>query len=224
MGGASGSAGPVVFFRSKEGMVFGPRVTPSNPQTPAQMAVRNSLTKAARGYKALSPTLLSAWEQYAQDFTVHEPSTGKNRKRTGNAVYVQLATVFFRFSPRGTFPSTPPATAFEGDAIDVTATAATGKITFTASAANSADVVTEFFLQRLPSFARKPSKGGYRSKGSFAFVSGTLTFDVNVTSGLYAAGYRFVNTATGQTTPIQYLPVQQVTLSLSQGDKQKKAA
>lgn len=43
-------------------------------------------------------------------------------------------------------------------------------------------------------------------------------------AGYYAAGYRFVDSLTGQATPPVYLPVQQVALSLTSTDKQKKAA
>ena len=50
--------------------------------------------------------------------------------------------------------------------------------------------------------------------------------NVLVSPGFYAAAYRFVNTATGQTTLLQQIGVQQVTLALESGGSKsgRKAA
>jgi hypothetical protein len=120
--------------------------------------------------------------------------------------------------------SPPPATSFDGDAITITATASTGKVTFTASAANATNVVTEFLLQPLANVNRTPQKGAYRSKGFFHFATGTLSHDVTVQARYYAAAYRLVNSATGQETAPVYLDVQAVTLSVAENQKTKKAA
>ena len=58
----------------------------------------------------------------------------------------------------------------------------TGKavVTFTATAPNATNVTTEFLLQPLANINRKPQKKGYRSKGLFTFVTGTLTHAITV--------------------------------------------
>lgn len=76
-------------------------------------------------------------------------------------------------------------------------------------------MVTEFLLQPLAGPNRTPQAGAYRSHGFFAFVAGTLSHDVDVPPGTYAAAYRFVNSATGQESGLVSLDVQQVTFALS---------
>lgn len=171
---------------------------------------------------------MAAWRNYAGFLNHENYVTGKKYHPSGINAYTELACKFYQVNPTGTAPSTPPTSAFNGDNIAITATAGTGMVTFTASAANATNVTTEFLLQPLANANRKPQKKGYRSKGFFAFVAGTLTHDVTVPAGFYAAGYRFVNSATGQATEPVFLAVQSVALSLSAGNqtsaKLKKAA
>lgn len=212
-----GKAGNTVFQKSRDGIVVRPRVHGSNPRTAAQLAVRAALTKASQLFKGFSSVQFAAWQNYAQTVTKHNPVTGKAYHPTAINAYTELATKFLLVNPSGTPPSAPPSTSFAGDSITVTATAGTGKVTFTGSAANASGVTTELLLQPLASANRKPSGNGYRSKGFFAFASGTLSHDVVVPAGYYAAAYRFVKTSTGQATDLYPLPVAQVTLSLADG-------
>jgi hypothetical protein len=154
------------------------------------------------------------------------PVNGKKRQPNAMNAFVELATKFLQVDPTGTIPTTPPTSSFVGDNIGITATAGTGKITFEASAPNSADTTTELLLQPLAGPNRTPQKNAYRSKGFFQFVGGTLEHDVDAAPGYYAAAYRFVNKLTGQATKLEYLPVQGVTLAIEQGGKStsKKAA
>ncbi|RYG26440.1 hypothetical protein EON82_03335 [bacterium] len=92
-----------------------------------------------------------------------------------------------------------------------------GKVTFTASAANSTNVTTELLLQPLKNANRKPSSRGYRIKAYNSFAAGTLTKDVTVPPGYYAAAYRFVSKTTGQSTPLVYLAVSGLALGLEDG-------
>jgi hypothetical protein len=219
-----GKAGTVVFQMSEGGLIIRPRVMGTNPNTPAQRAVRAALTKAARDWSNFSPTTVATWNAYAHNLNLHNHVSGRSYHPHGINAYMHLACKFYQVNPSGTAPTTPPTTAFNGDTIQITATADTGTVTFTASAPNSADVTTEFLLQPLRNANRKPSKKGYRSKGFFAFSSGNLTHDIEVPAGYYAAGYRFVNSATGQATEPVYLDIQQVTLSISQGNSNKGKA
>ena len=212
-----GKAGNVVFQKSSEGLIVRPRVRGTNPNTPAQIAVRSYLTRASQAYEVLTPVQVLAWKNYASTIVKH--TGGKSYSPTAINAFTELAAKFLQVNPTGTIPVAPPANPFSGDTITISATAAAGQVTFTASAANAANVKTEFLLQSLKNGNRKPQKNGYRSRGFFAFVAGTLTHNVSVPSGYYAAAYRFVNSLTGQATEPVYLPVQQVTLSLSDGGK-----
>lgn len=219
-----GTAGNIVFQKSPEGLIAREHVEGTNPKTPAQLAVRAAFRTSAQTYAGFDAATHAKWVAYADRFVLRDPITGETRKQSPFNAFTKLGVKFLLVTPGGTLPTTPPAAAFPGDAITVTASAGTGKVTFTASGPNAANVVTEFLLQPLANANRKPQKNGYRSKGFFAFVPGTLTHDVTVPTGFYAAGYRFVNTATGQEIDMIPLPIQQVAFSVAGGKTDKKAA
>ena len=71
--------------------------------------------------------------------------------------------------------------------------------------------MVELLLQTLKSRNRTPGPKGYRSKAFNAFAAGPgLNFPVPTVAGFYAPAYRFVNTLTGQETPLVALPIVQV--------------
>ncbi|MBS1723230.1 MAG: hypothetical protein JSS66_09795 [Armatimonadetes bacterium] len=219
-----GKAGTVVFVKGRDGTYIRPRVTPANPDTPAQQQVRTNLRKSATAYKNLTTAQVDQWKSYAQTQQIDNPPTGKHPKKTAIDAFVELAAKFLQVNPTGTIPVTPPTSSYAGDSITMTATAGTGKVTFTASAANTLGTKTELLLQKLPAKNRTPQKGAFKSYGFVAFAVGSLSQDVNVPPGYYAAGYRFVNTSTGQATRLQTIGVQQVSLALEQAPKQSKKA
>jgi hypothetical protein len=221
---ASGKLGNVVIVRSREGTVIRELVIPRNPQTPAQIAVRTALKRAAQAFETFTAAQEAEWERYAKRQSVRDDATGKITTPTAINAFVRLAAKFLQVSPNGTIPLTPPATDYNGDAITVAATAGAGKVTFTASGPNSMGTRTELLLQPLASRNRNPQKKGYRTKAFVSFVPGTLSFDVPVPPGWYAAAYRFVNVNTGQDTPLVELPVVQVALSVAGTAPKKKAA
>ncbi len=191
-----------------------PRVNPSNPKTTAQLGVRGNLAKAAAAFKNLTTAQVAAWKAYANTIMKHNPVSGDAYSPTAINVFVALAAKFLQVNPSGTIPVTPPASAFGGDSITVTATAGTGQITFTGSGINSANVKTELLLLPLDSKNCTPFAGNYRTKAFYAFTNGSLTTTVTVTTGYYAAAYRFVNTQTGQETLLVTLPVLTVAMAL----------
>lgn len=192
-------------------------VVPNNPNTPAQETVRSGFTRATQAFEALPKAKVDLWNAYAGQFKTRNKA-GKLRAKRGLNVYAALGTKMLLVNPGATLPQDPPASDFSGDAITVSATAGTGKITFTASAPNSVGVVTELLYIKLVNGNRKPGKA-YKTGAYFPFVLGTLTKDVPVPPGYYAAGYRFVKISTGQQSEIRPLPVTQVTFSVA-----KKAA
>lgn len=219
----SGSAGNVTFVEGKEGTIVRSRTRPKNPSTPAQQAVRAAFTKCTRLWSGFTTAQIQAWEKWASKTTEHDEVTGKGFKSTGFNAFVKLAAKYLQVNPSGTVPTAPPSTPFGGDVVAFTVTAGTGKLTFTADKANAAGVTTELLIQPLVNKNRKPGKA-YKSAGFFTFTSGSLSRDVAVPAGWYAAAYRFVMSATGQDTQVQTLAVHQVTFAVEQGGTQKKAA
>ena len=181
-----------------------------NPRTPAQIAVRNNLTKASGAFKNLSPAQLTTWQTYAAGQTKRDPRTAKTYTPSAITAYTALATKVFQVNSAAVAPTNPPALAFLGDTITVTAAGASGKVTFTGSAANGTLITTELLVQPLKSRNRAPQPKGYRTKGFKAFAAGALTQDVTLAAGWYVPAYRFVNTTTGQVTGMVVLPMVQV--------------
>ena len=221
-----GKDGSVVISKSRTGLVLKPRAKARNPKSTAQNGVRSNLAKAAQNYKNFTAAQVTAWQTYAASIVKKNPISGTSYSPTAINAFVALASKFYQINPAGTAPTTPPTTAFAGDVITVTATAGTGLVTFTASAANAANVKTELLLQPLKSKNRVPGTKGYRTKAFFAFASGSLTTTVSAPTGNYAAAYRFVNTLTGQESALVTLPVLSVAFSVTEGEggEKKKAA
>ncbi len=215
-----GKAGNAVFVAGRNGAVVRTRVIPRNPCTAAQKAVRASLAKAAAAYRSLTATQQAQWVAYAAGITRTRAGSGKSYHPTPISVFAALASKFLQVNPTGTIPTTPPTASFGGDTITVTAAAGTGKITFTATAANAANVKTELLLQPLVSKYCTPQAHQYRSKAFVAFTgaSSGLSADVTVAPGCYAAAYRFVSTVTGQETQIVPISIQTVSLAVTLAD------
>lgn len=225
--GASGKLGNIVFGKAKGGYaVARDKGVTTNPKTAAQLSVRAAQTKSSQIYKNMTTAQVQAWTNYAATLPQVSKKSGIKRKVSAINAFCALADKFLQVNPAGTVPLTPPTTAFTGDNITLTATAGTGSITFTASAANAVGVKTELLLQPLKGKNRTPVAKGYRTKAFVAFVSGTLTSVQTVPTGYYAAGYRFVSIATGQETAIAPIGVQTVALSVEApvSESKKKAA
>lgn len=216
-----GKAGTVVLTKGRSGLVVKPRVKGRNPQSPAQQAIRKNLARASAAYRNLTSTQVAAWKAYAASQVKTNPVSGLSYAPAANSVFTGFAAKVLQVNPSATIPTTPPTSAFEGDSITVEATLGTGKIQFTASAANTSGVTTEILLQPLVSPNRTPSEKAYRTKGFTAFAS-DAPFEVTVPAGSYAAAYRFVKIATGQQSPLVTLGTLTLTASLTQ--TQPKAA
>lgn len=213
-----GRDGTVVIAKGRSGLKLTPWKAPTNPRTTAQTQVRSYLSRATALYKAMTQSQGNAWRAYGATQVRTNPVTLETYTLTGINAFVELTTKFLQLNPTGTIPMSPPTTKFNGDSITVTASSsAAGTITFTASGANAAGVTTELLIQPLPSLQRKPGAKAYRHAAFKAFASGSLTQNVSVPAGYYAAGYRFVKASTGEATEIVALPVTTVALSLADG-------
>jgi len=213
-----GKDGSVVIRNGRNGLVLTRWVLPSNPRTQAQTAIRDYFTRATKAYESLTVAQATAWKNYAKTITRTDPVSGRHYHPTANSVFIEYAAKFLQLSPNGTIPLMPPATDFLGDSITLLVESESpGVLKFTASGANAAGVTTELLIQPLANVNRTPSASDYRHAAWKAFTSGSLTAQVNLPAGYYAAGYRFVKNSTGQATNIVTLPVTAVSLSIEQG-------
>lgn len=198
IGFMSGKLGRTVFTKSRSGYNVRTRVKGRNPKSIAQSSVRANFTSASAGFKSLTTTNANAWNNAASGQIKHRRSDGAAYTMTGISYFNALNSKLRQVTPGATLLVTPPVASFAGDTITVTVTGGTGQVTFTASAANTANVSTELLLQPLKSQNRKPTPKGYRTKAFKAFTAGSLTQVVSVPAGTYSAAYRFVNSTTGQ--------------------------
>ena len=224
----TGKAGSVVFVKSRVGTVIRPRRTPTNPNSSAQLAIRKNLTTASTLFRALTASKLAQWQAYAATQTHTQPDTGHTYHPTAISAFVGLATKVLQAGGTVDANFNPPTGPYSGDALTLSVAAGTGKLTFTPSGGNtSANTKVEILLETLPSPNRKPTLSKMRTKTFLTFPSGVLSRDVTVPVGIYGIGYRFVNTTTGQMTPVVMLPTTTVSLSLADGESKpstKKAA
>jgi hypothetical protein len=191
-----GKSGKSNFAKTEYGTEYKANPIRKTPQTAAQIAQQNRLKKAAAAFHTLTAAQNTAWQNYANTVFITQKGGAKVHPSAYSA-YSGLYTKFIQIAPNGTPPVLPPSAEFEGDTVNVTASAVDGVITFTANKANATSVTTELLIQPLANMFRKP-RPTYVSKGFFTFVTGTLTKTLTVPPGAYSVAIRFVNSATGQ--------------------------
>ncbi len=216
--GISGSMKNLSFSTDGENTIMKERETPANPKTPAQMAQRGYFGRAAKGYGALTPSQVAGWAAFAKTL-VFEGKKGK-KPYVPNAfqAYTSLANKFYEVNSGVVpAPASAPTGPFAGDPATISAVASSGKVTYTASAALTTGVVAELWLQPLRNANRKPSAGAYRVKAYAPFAAGSLSVQVTVPAGYYAAGYRFIKQSTGQCGPFVPIAVSGLALTAEDG-------
>lgn len=196
-----GSVGGNTYSKARVGHTLRARIKGSNPRTTRQSAARANMAEASRQAQAFDATELAAWKAYAASLTKHNSVSGAAYSPSWITAYNELAIPYLGMNPGGTPPSTPPASPFTGDTITVTAAGASGKITFTGSAASTAGIKVALLVQKLTSANRKPNPKGY-VLNKWGSIPGT-PFHLDTTTltpGTYAVGYKFGDDTTGQET------------------------
>lgn len=171
---ASGSIGGITYSRNRSGMYMRARAVPVQPNSSAQLQVRNALTDLVTAWKeTLTAAQRAAWELYAQNVPVVNPlgdsvnNSGQNWYIGANTPRLQaiakLSATIARVDPgptifdRGAF-TTPTITYDESTGLGVTYT--------TADAFNSEDEAAMFIYQGAPQDAGVNFfKGPYRLVG-----------------------------------------------------------
>ena len=197
-----GKAGNAVFSQTPNGLILRPRTAPKNPRSPTQTANRLHFARASALWKTLSPAQFAAWRLFALTVTKQDLRGGTPAHPTAYHAFVGLTNKYLQVHPTGSPPLNPPTAPFYGDGVTITATGSAGHVVFTASAGNSANLVTELLLQPLAHAGRAPKANLYRPISFTLFAAGSLFFSANVAPGAYAPAFRFVNSVTGQQSPL----------------------
>lgn len=95
--GVSGKLNGSVGATNKGGAYLRNKGVVSNPNTPAQAAVRSRFGALSSGFRALSPSQIAAWNAAAADFPIID-RLGDTRYLTGLGLYVQLNTNLMQIS------------------------------------------------------------------------------------------------------------------------------
>lgn len=191
-----------VYTRARNGATVRSTGTRTTATTPAQSQSQQYFRQANTTFKSLTVSQIVAWANYGAMVKKRDPITGEVYTQTANMAFAGLGSKYLQINAGGTIPVAPPAGVFGGDTIKVTATAGGGKITYTADKANGTDIKTELLIQKLVSKARRSYVDKYKTGAFVAFATGSLSSVVNVTPGVYAVAYRFVNVKTGQETAL----------------------
>ncbi len=164
------------------------------------------MAKAARAFRNLTAPQMQAWRAYAAAQNRTDKLTGRTYAPAANSIFAGLAAKLLQIDPQAELPTAPPSSPFRSDSIRVTAQPAAGGITFIPSAPNSEGILTELILQPLKSIHRTPNPRSYRTMAFTSFAEGQpVTIPTRLTP--YAPAYRFVDSATGQSSGLIPLPV-----------------
>ena len=200
--GLSGKVGETVYEWRGGRQVTRPYQIPHDPQTDAQLQIRDNMRAANEAYRSLTDAEFKAWKKYAAQEVRHKKYTAQTYHPTTFCAFNQLALKLLQIDPETELPTLPPTTPFLGDTITLTVRGGAGTLFWTASGGNGADVVTELLVQKLKRGQRKAYEGKYRTLGFAFFESPELTDIFFIASGTYATAYRFVNSLTGQASPL----------------------
>jgi hypothetical protein len=188
---------------------------------PAQQAASARLRQASALWGGMSLEQALRWEHYARGRQRPNRLTGDLYAPSGFNAFVALATKALQVDPGAPVPLSPPATDYLGDPVTlglvgeglgsapgpggeltmapVVRSRLAGALVVRASGPNEPGSVTELVLERLPNERRKPT-GRMRSAAFHRFEPGSLELALEVGSGWWVVGYRFVRAATGQQT------------------------
>jgi hypothetical protein len=200
--GLTGKSGTTVFVQTPGGVLVRDRVIPHDPQTPSQVKARMRLRRATMAWSNLDPEAIERWESYAQELAERDPATGFMRSPRPMNVFCALYMKLLMLDPTTPPPHHPPAQPFFGDRASLVAHGEPGAVRFEAVTPNGPGTVTELLLQPLASRNRATYPRKYRTQGFHVFAEAGESDLVSAPPGWTATGYRFVDAATGRTTPI----------------------
>lgn len=119
-----GKIGGHVLSKNRGGAYMRTKVTPINPQTAAQSAVRGTLTSLSQSWRALTIAQITAWNNAVQNFQSTD-IFGDIKKPSGINLYVKLNSNL-AFAGETTVLVDPPALTTSPTFVTISATATAG--------------------------------------------------------------------------------------------------
>lgn len=159
----SGKAGSVVAVNTKKNPFLRPRITPTNPQSAAQMAQRGFISDSSVVWGTLSDSQRAAWEAATPDWMNTAMFAGK-RKPSGFNLFMQLNANLDEVAAANI--TSPLAKVAIAGSSSVGGAAADGANTFTVSFAPTPVAASTALIVRATrqlGAGRKPSKSDYRN-------------------------------------------------------------
>lgn len=213
----SGKIGGHVASRNHSGAYFRTKVTPVNPQTTAQLAVRNRLGVRSQAWRGLTDAQRAAWNAAVSAFA-RTDIFGDLKNPTGFNLYQRLNNNIVTVG--GTAIAAPPIPAAVSvvSITSISPAAGTGLIPMVMSGGVPAGTAVKVFATAPQSPGVSFVKSEYRLITTLAAATATpvaLGASYSTKFGSWLAGQKlffkivFVNTATGQ----ESLPIQVVSIS-----------
>jgi hypothetical protein len=200
-----GAIGHRVIVKTRSGLAVRRKPKYRYPKSPNVVAGNERFRLAAQAWSLLSVEQISAWRDYADSIRKTDPVTLQHYSPSAKNAFMGLACKFLQINPSEDPPLWPPVADFVGDNLVVYAEPVPGEgVRFTASSENSSGVATELLFQKLKNIRWRPTQF-YKSLGFHSFETSTDEVLVPLEPGVYAFGWRFVDTATGQATPLQLI-------------------
>ena len=192
--------GPVMVFTGWRAIkVVRTRVTPTNPRTTRQLAVRGILAGVAQGFGSLSSANASSWNDYAAT----QPKSNAFGQFYASGINSYCELNFYVVDTGETAVATPPAVAFKGNITTFAAAAgaANGEITVTwvdPVTAAATDWMDLWITPLLPNGNVNPNSFGYKHSSYTDATDETVTVASLVEDGWYGLKGRFLQ-ADGRT-------------------------
>ena len=200
----SGSIGDRVVAKSRAGMATRGKPKYRYPKVAAVQEGNARLKAANDAWNAMTVAQAEAWNRYAEGLPLKTGFDGTRYRTAGKNALVALAAKFLQANPGMPVPLVPPTGAYIGPSVAVSVASSSGSLSFAASGATPPGTVVELLVQPLLNGKRSPTKF-YKSVAFVAFDAAHPSAAIPVQAGWYAAGYRFVERATGRATTMRTL-------------------
>ena len=202
---ARGKLGGQVFSKNRGGAYVRTKVSPINPETSRQSAVRSQLTGFSQAFRSLTSTQINAWNSAVSNFTSTDVF-GDVKKPSGINLYTKLN---MNLAQVGVSPISDPPLPSEVPPVDSLALTANGTVAALSLAFTPTPIPadTEWIVEATAPVSAGKSfvKSEYRQIGTLAAAA---TSPQNILA-IYAA--KFGNPITGQKTFVRVTPVNTVT-------------
>lgn len=171
-GEARGSAGPLTASRNQAGLYLRARVTPVNPKTPGQVAIRQAMaSNSSRWSNILTNAQRAAWEAYAEETPIPNKlgdlvnTSGRQMYLRTNNARLQVGIGLVDAAPVTPGVAEPPVGLLTSDTIDGV------QVSLTSPALAASDVVI-YTIGNPVSFAKNYYSSPYRTAASAIAATG----------------------------------------------------